>query len=881
MNKKVFLILALLCAVVQGAWAKTEAGTKEAQLADVNNGGDTFTVPVTEYSWDEVNKQLVKTQKSVQCQYFGGQHEDDWLSLGEKDKVTWYYDDGPRTIRYKTLVILGEVHLVLTHLTTVIVKHIKLEAKNNAKLHIHNQWGDEYSGTIDVEAWYTKLETSIGGTETNYYNYYDGAAAVGGGRGENMGSLYMHGCSLYASTHDDAAAIGGGEGGSIDQNHEIVVYAGKLKGKTILTITDLMSDVNNNKEPYSAAIGGSDNNPQGGPITVYGGTLHAVSDGRGAGIGGGEDSYGGTVNVYGGQVIVERTWVIKNGGAGIGGGYEGGGGDVHIYGGSLEVVGGERSAAIGGFQGHGTGTIEFAPNLRVTAGGYDYKNQKASPERVFTSGEREAACQWRNWAKIEACDHTTPTEGSDTTDPITYSIDDEIYHTKHCRYCNTTWQEEHQGTDCVCGKKSFYRFTVHYPGTTKDTYGESSTIAVGASMDFYLPGCKNVPEGYIFKGWEMNPAPKDVNRWAAVRGGDQSADTNMPAGTSVKVYLGQDKEVNFYARFLYDFTPTWTWAENGSSASVTLSHKDLEGVTLSSTGVEPKVSIEQEVLKDEADNAIGTRYTATCIYELNGYEYTFADNYDILNVPATVDITLIDNADNSETISGKYNCPVNATLTGRTLYKDGSWNTLCLPFDLTIAGSPLAGATVKTLESSDYNSENGTLTLNFTTDNLTTLSAGTPYLVKWESGEDLVNPVFSGVTVSTIGGGHADTHYVDFVGSFSPVALTAKDKTVLYLGENNTLYYPSADVTVNACRAVFRLHNGITAGYLPTQARAFVLNFGEDEATGIVDAEADSSLFTLHSSLKEGWYDMQGRRLSGKPTARGIYINNGKKVVIK
>ena len=91
-------------------------------------------------------------------------------------------------------------------------------------------------------------------------------------------------------------------------------------------------------------------------------------------------------------------------------------------------------------------------------------------------------------------------------------------------------------------------------------------------------------------------------------------------------------------------------------------------------------------------------------------------------------------------------------------------------------------------------------------------------------------------------------------------------------------------MTIKACRAVFVL-NGLTAGDLPTpgqaNARAFVLNFGDGEATGIVDAEADSSLFTLHSSLKEGWYDMQGRRLSGKPTARGIYINNGKKVVIK
>ena len=71
MKRNTFLMtLALLCAVAQGAWAKTEAGTNEAQLADVNNGGDTFKVPVVVCSWDDVNKKVVKTQTEVQCQYF-------------------------------------------------------------------------------------------------------------------------------------------------------------------------------------------------------------------------------------------------------------------------------------------------------------------------------------------------------------------------------------------------------------------------------------------------------------------------------------------------------------------------------------------------------------------------------------------------------------------------------------------------------------------------------------------------------------------------------------------------------------------------------------------------------------------------------------------
>ena len=874
MYKKVFFILALLCAVAQGAWSESV----------------TFRV----CSWDDVNKQVVTTTETHDATVLEGEHPDDWVGL-----TNGYYLVKSDT-KYKVLNIMGDnVHLILSGGATLACKHVKLEGNN--KLHIHDI-SDDNTGTLEVKnsiiITRTRGKKVAGGTSQwdEICGEYHGAAALGGGGSQNMGSLYVHGGTVYALEGGMGAAIGGGANASI--GGEVVVYAGTVEAHV------------KSNDFSGAAIGGGSDYSQGGPVTIYGGKVKAfVNESEelrnfGAGIGGGSyGGHGGKVTIWGGEVLA----IGGKEAAGIGGGKRGAGGEVHIYGGTVEARGGEKCSAIGAYSDYTLGTVGFSDNMKVTGGtaarGSNDDELTPTIERVFTTGEREAACQWRRWVKIEACEHTTPTKGSDTTDPITYSIDDDIHHTKHCRYCNTTWQEEHQGTDCVCGKTSFYRLTVHHPGTEKDTYGESSTIAIGASSDFYLPGCKNVPEGYIFKGWEMNPAPNDVNRWAAVRGGDQSADINMPAGTSVKTHLGQDKEVHLYARFLYDFTPTWTWAENGSSASVTLSHKDLEGVTLSSTGVEPKVSIEQEVLKDEADNAIGTRYTATCIYELNGYEYTFTDNHDILNVPATVDITLQDNADNSETISEKYNCPVNATLTGRTLYKDGSWNTLCLPFDLTIAGSPLAGATVKTLESSDYNSENGTLTLNFTTDNLTTLSAGTPYLVKWDKPEpytpyngnnastcsDIVAPTCSGVTVSTIGGGHADTHYVDFVGSFSPVSLTANDKTVLYLGADNTLYYPTRDRTMGSCRAVFRLHNGLAVGDLvPGGAKAtrFVMNFGSDDTTGIVEVNADEDLKSasyesgISNSLQRAWFDLQGRRLTGKPTAKGLYINNGKKVVL-
>lgn len=61
---------------------------------------------------------------------------------------------------------------------------------------------------------------------------------------------------------------------------------------------------------------------------------------------------------------------------------------------------------------------------------------------------------------------------------------------------------------------------------------------------------------------------------------------------------------------------------------------------------------------------------------------------------------------------------------------------------------------------------------------------------------------------------------------------------------------------------------------------ALTISFVDNsEATGIV--EANSQLSTVNSQLQEGWYTLQGVKLDGKPTEKGIYIYNGKKVAIK
>lgn len=256
-------------------------------------------------------------------------------------------------------------------------------------------------------------------------------------------------------------------------------------------------------------------------------------------------------------------------------------------------------------------------------------------------------------------------------------------------------------------------------------------------------------------------------------------------------------------------------------------------------------------------------------------------------------ITLADNADNSSTISEWNGGVAEVTLSGRTLYKDGAWNTLCLPFSLSAeqiaANTDFAGATLMTMDVTKKNGfdvEDGTLYLWFKT--ATTIEAGVPYLVKWEKAADyegneanydISNPVFESVTISNstaqaVESSTEGLETVQMVGTYSPVSVTADDKSILFLGDANTLYYSTVDRQIRSCRAYFSVP--YINGHAGAKARAFALSFDGEETTGIPEVSANSN------EVKDDvWYSLDGVRLSGKPTQRGMYINKGKKILVK
>lgn len=175
-------------------------------------------------SWDAKNKSVTITQLTHDCNPIEGQHWD-WMPLGENGKETWYVVKGSDVSR-KVLVIFGTVHLVLPDGSKLTCNHIKLEARNNAILHVHGQ--SSFPGKLNV------INYSPDGTRE-----YKDAAAIGSGGGEGNGSgigggndgdggrVEIYGGTVIAKSNENSGAgIGGGDGGNGGDVH---IYGGDVK----------------------------------------------------------------------------------------------------------------------------------------------------------------------------------------------------------------------------------------------------------------------------------------------------------------------------------------------------------------------------------------------------------------------------------------------------------------------------------------------------------------------------------------------------------------------------------------------------------------------------------------------------------------------------
>ena len=210
----------------------------------------------------------------------------------------------------------------------------------------------------------------------------------------------------------------------------------------------------------------------------------------------------------------------------------------------------------------------------------------------------------------------------------------------------------------------------------------------------------------------------------------------------------------------------------------------------------------------------------------------------------------------------KSNFFLNRTLTANV------WNTFASPFAIAAGDMEKyfgAGAKVRQLSSTSV--EGTVLTLNFT--DATSIVAGQPSLVKPAATVDFSadGKEFAGVNLNTATPTADNTTYVDFVPTVGKTAVTGNVEDILMMTIEGKLVHPTAVGDMKGFRGYFVMHDA-------PLARAFSINFGDGETTGIIPIRTENG-----STNAEGIYDLQGRKVT-QPT-KGIYIQSGRKAIIK
>ncbi|MBR7028345.1 MAG: hypothetical protein IKI05_02920 [Bacteroidaceae bacterium] len=286
----------------------------------------------------------------------------------------------------------------------------------------------------------------------------------------------------------------------------------------------------------------------------------------------------------------------------------------------------------------------------------------------------------------------------------------------------------------------------------------------------------------------------------------------------------------------------------------------------------------------------GTDYTANGSQLIaKGYDSDYEANYYELTMSATpvhitpmgLTLTLYGNwinNHNEDDLSNALGQERSVIFDGYTLYKDGAWNTICLPFALsTLTGTPLEGADLMELDPAGTNGVDATTnTLHLTFKTATAIEAGKPYIIKWTSGTNIINPIFPSVTIATeqptnVLAQSAGLEAVTFKSTYKFAWVSTNDRSQLFLTPDNKLCYATEGRNLLPFRAWFTV-DASTAQNI----RSFSLDFGDGQQiiTGIDEINGNS----LNPYRQAPIYDLQGRRVT-KPQKGGVYIVNGKKII--
>ena len=112
-----------------------------------------------------------------------------------------------------------------------------------------------------------------------------------------------------------------------------------------------------------------------------------------------------------------------------------------------------------------------------------------------------------------------------------------------------------------------------------------------------------------------------------------------------------------------------------------------------------------------------------------------------------------------------------------------------------------------------------------------------------------------------------------FYATYDATTATAQDPFYYVNIDGEISLGNDGTVSVGAFRWIIRVESKF--GGSTAYARKMTFFDGESDVTGITTTN-----FTNYTN-SDAWYTLDGRKLDGKPAAKGIYVNNGRKIVIK
>lgn len=336
------------------------------------------------------------------------------------------------------------------------------------------------------------------------------------------------------------------------------------------------------------------------------------------------------------------------------------------------------------------------------------------------------------------------------------------------------------------------------------------------------------------------------------------------------------------------------------STSTTLSISTIDNQTYSGSEIKPTPAVKIK---------LGTSTTETPLVASTDFDYSYSNNTNAaLSTAAsapTVTITGKGNYEGTKVVKFTID-PLTATLawSNTTLTYNGSpqqptaeVSNLISPdvCTVTVTGAQTnAGdytATAISLSNTNYQLPTTGLTQDFTIKDRTaniTFNAGQSYKTFYSAGENLLVPNdVKAYVVTMVSGNTVNLTQISYIHSNVPVLLesssgatTVKDPSET-LPSTNLLKYASAAVSTDGNQYVLYSNEFVKAtGTIP--AGKVYLTFTSPVRTLTIDRNNSATAIEAiveEAADSEQWYDMQGRKIN-KPTKDGLYIKNGKKVVV-